>query len=203
LVRLEQLRGLRLSIGPDGSASHALSVEFFGRVGIIDQKSATLLSYTPAEAIRRLHHGELDAAVLLDAWESPLVHELLNTENLELQSIRRADAFVVLYPHLNKLVLPAGVADLAENRPPADVLLLAPKASLVVRRDLHPAIQYLLLEAAEQIHSKPGVFHKAGEFPAPEAIDLPLSIHARQFYRTGSPFLQRHLPFWLAVLAEQ
>jgi hypothetical protein len=99
--------------------------------------------------------------------------------------------------------LPAGVADLAENRPPADVLLLAPKASLVVRRDLHPAIQYLLLEAAEQIHSKPGLFHKAGEFPAPEAIDLPLSIHARQFYRTGSPFLQRHLPFWLAVLAEQ
>ena len=203
LVRLEQLRGLRLSIGPEGSASHALSVEFFGRVGIIDQKSPTLLSYTPAETIRRLHRGELDAAVLLDAWESPLVHELLNTENLELQSIRRADAFVVLYPHLNKLVLPAGVADLAENRPPADVLLLAPKASLVVRRDLHPAIQYLLLEAAEQIHSKPGVFHKAGEFPAPEAIDLPLSIHARQFYRTGSPFLQRHLPFWLAVLAEQ
>jgi TRAP-type uncharacterized transport system substrate-binding protein len=203
LVRLEQLRGLRLSIGPDGSASHALSLEFFGRVGIIDQKSATLLSYTPAETIRRLHRGELDAAVLLDAWESPLVHELLNTENLELRSIRRADAFVALYPHLNKLVLPAGVADLAENRPPADVLLLAPKASLVVRRDLHPSIQYLLLEAAEQIHSKPGLFHKAGEFPAPEAIDLPLSIHARQFYKTGSPFLQRHLPFWLAVLAEQ
>lgn len=203
LVRPEQLRGLRLSIGPEGSGSHALSVEFFGRVGIIDQKSATLLSFTPAETIQRLYRGELDGAILLDAWDSPYVHELLNAENVSLQSIRRVDALVALYPHLNKLVLPAGVADLAENRPPADVLLLAPKASLVVRRDLHPAIQYLLLEAAEQTHSKPGVFNKAGEFPAPEAIDLPLSTHARQFYRTGSPFLQRHLPFWLAVLAEQ
>jgi len=199
----DQLRGLRLSIGPEGSASHKFSVEFFARVGIINQKSATLLPFTPAETIQRLHRGELDGAVLLDTWDSPIVQELLTADDVSLQSVRRADAFVALYPHLNRLVLPAGVADLAKNKPPADVLLLAPKASLVVRRDLHPAIQYLLLEAAEQFHSAPGVFHKSGEFPAPEPIDFPLSTHARQFYRTGSPFLQRHLPLWLAVLAEQ
>jgi len=80
------------------------------------------------------------------------------------------------------------------------VVLLAPKASLVVRRGLHPAIQYLLLEAADQIHSGPGIFQKAGQFPAPESIDLPLSDEARQFFKSGRPFLQRHLPFWLAVL---
>jgi len=203
LQSYDQLRGLRLSIGPEGSASHAFSVDFFSRVGIIDQKSAELFSDTPEETIQKLHRRELDGAVILDPWESPLVHELLTTESLDLQSIRRADAFVALYPHLNKLVLPSGVADLAENRPPVDVLLLAPKASLVVRRNLHPAIQYLLLETAEEMHSAPGVFHKAGEFPAPESIDLPLSTHARQFYKTGSPFLLRNLPFWLAVLVQQ
>jgi TRAP-type uncharacterized transport system substrate-binding protein len=201
--RPEQLRGLRLSIGPEGSASHEFSVEFFGRVGIIDQKSATLLPFTPEETIKSLYRGEVDGAVLLDTWDSPFVRELLTAENVNLQSIRRADAFVALYPHLYKVVLPAGVADLAKNRPPVDVVLLSPKASLVVRRDLHPVIQYLLLEAAEQFHSAPGVFHKAGEFPMPESIDLPISSHARQFYRTGSPFLQRHLPLWLAVLVEQ
>jgi len=95
------------------------------------------------------------------------------------------------------------VGDMAENRPPTDVTLLAPKASLVVRRDLHPAIQYRLLEAAAQIHSGAALFRKAGEFSAPESIDLPLSDQARQFYKTGPPFLQRHLPFWLAVLAQQ
>jgi TRAP-type uncharacterized transport system substrate-binding protein len=203
LERPDQLRGLRISIGPEGSASHTFSVEFFGRIGIINKKSATLLPFTPVETIQRFQSGELDGAVLLDTWDSHFVQELLTAEDLGLQSIRRADAFVALYPHLSKLVLPAGVADLTKNRPPTDVLLLAPKASLVVRRDLHPAIQYLLLEAAEEIHSVPGVFHKAGEFPAPESIDLPLSAHARQFYKTGSPFLQRHLPFWLAVLVEQ
>jgi len=131
------------------------------------------------------------------------VQQLLTAREIALISVRRADAFVALYPYLNKLVLPAGVADLAENRPPTDVLLIAPKASLIVRSDLHPAIQYLLLDAASQIHSGPGVFHTAGEFPAPESIDVPLSGYARQFHKTGSPFLQRHLPFWLAVLVQQ
>ena len=88
---------------------------------------------------------------------------------------------------------------MAKNRPPAAVTLFAPKASLVVRKDLHPAIQSLLLDAAEQVHSGPGIFHQTRQFPAAEAVDLPLSDEARQYYRSGRPFLQRHLPFWLAV----
>jgi hypothetical protein len=200
---LEQLHNLRISIGPEGSASRVLALEFLTRAGIIDQKSATLLPLKPEEASAKLLNGEIDAAILMGAWETPAVRQLLVAKEIDLAGIRRVDAWVALYPYLNKLVLPAGVANMAENRPPTDVQLMAPKASLVVRGDLHPAIQYLLLEAASQFHSGPGVFHKAGQFPAPESIDVPLSTHARQFYKTGSPFLQRHLPFWLAVLVQQ
>jgi len=203
LERHEQLRGLRISIGPEGSSSHALSLKLLGLVGISDQKSATLLSLTPSESAQKLIHGDIDVAVFVDAWESPVLQELLQNADVNLESLPRADAFVALYPYLNKLVLPAGVVDMAESRPPTDVLLIAPKASLVVRKDLHPAIQYLLLEAAVEIHSTPGIFHTAGQFPAPESIDLPLSPHARQFYKTGPPFLQRHLPFWFAVLVAE
>ena len=203
LESLEQFRNFRISIGPEGSASHVLAREFLARVGVVDQKSATLLPLNPQEASAKLLNGEVDAAVLMGAWETPAVRQLLVAKGIDLAGIRRADAWVALYPYLNKLVLPAGVANMAENRPPTDVLLIAPKASLVVRGELHPAIQYLLLEAASQIHSGPGVFHKAGQFPAPESIDLPLSSHARQFYKTGPPFLQRNLPFWLAVLVQQ
>jgi len=203
LEKHAQLQNLRISIGPEGTASHFLSLEFLVRVGVIEQNSATLLSLSPQESSAKLLNRDIDAAVLMGAWETPAVQQLLLAKGIDLASIRRADAWAALYPFLNKLVVPAGVASMAENRPPTDVLLIAPKASLIVRDDLHPAIQYRLLEAASQIHSGPGVFHKAGEFPAPEAIDLPLSTHARQFYKTGSPFLQRNLPFWLAVLAQQ
>ncbi len=198
------LAGKRVSIGPEGSAEHALSLEFLARVGVIDQGSGTtLLSLTPQEASDKLLRGDIDVAIVLDPFDSPLVRKLLAADNVALANIARADAFVALYPFLSKVVLPAGVGDMANNRPPTDVALVAPKASLIVRRDLHPAIQYLLLEAASKIHSGPGVFRKEGQFPGAESIDLPLSDQAAQFYKTGRPFLQRHLPFWLAVLAQQ
>ena len=196
-------RKLRISVGAEGSGSRAFSVEFLARLGIADGRNASLLALSSREAGEKLVRGEIDAAILLDAWESPLVRQLLTAPDIHLVSAPRADSWVALYPYLNKVVLPAGVADMARNVPPENVTLLAPKASLAVREDLHPAIQYLLLQAAAQIHSGPGVFNKAGEFPSPESIDLPLSDQARQFYKTGPPFLQRHLPFWLAILIQQ
>jgi TRAP-type uncharacterized transport system substrate-binding protein len=193
----------RISIGPQGSSSHALSFRLLGPAGIIDQKSATLLSLTPSDSAEKLIRGEIDMAIFLDGWESPAVQQLLNSKGVKLESVARADAFVALHPYLNKLVLPAGVVDMAQPQPSTDIVLIAPKSSLVVRKDLHPAIQYLLLEAAVEIHSTPKMFQSAGQFPAAESIDLPLSPYALEFYKSGPPFLQRHLPFWLAVLLEQ
>jgi len=196
-------RGLRISIGPEGSSSRTLFLELFGPAGLFGKKTATLLSLTPSESVKELIDGEIDVAILLDAWESPAVQRLLNTKNISLENTRRADAYAALYPYLSKLVLPAGVVNMAEPKPAKDILLIATKSSLVVRKDLHPAIQYLLLEAAVEIHSPPGMFHGIGQFPASEAIELPLSPYAREFYKTGTPFLLRHLPFWLAVFIAQ
>ncbi len=195
----EGLRGRRISAGENGSGTRFLSLKLLARNGITE-KDAELLALTPEETARKLLGKEIDAALLLSSYESPVVQQLLATDAVQLASFPRADAYVALYPFLNKVVVPAGLADLVNNRPPTNTVLVAPKASLVVRTDMHAAIQYLLLKAAEHIHSEPGIFHKAGEFPAAEAIDLPLSEQARQFYRSGQPFLQRHLPVWLAVL---
>jgi TRAP-type uncharacterized transport system substrate-binding protein len=199
----ESMQGKRISVGSEGSGTRALAVKLLAQTGIVERRNATLLGLTPEVAAKQLLHGEIDGAIMLTSWESPVVRQLLAAPDINLANTPRADAWVVLYPFLNKLILPAGVGDMANNRPPADVMLIATKTSLVVRSDLHPAIQYLLLEAASQIHSGPGVFRQAGQFPAAESIDVPLSAHARQYYKSGPPFLQRHLPFWLAVLVQQ
>ena len=144
--------------------------------------------------------GKIDAAFILSAWEAPVVQKLLAAEQIELATFPRADAYVALFPFLNKVVVPRGIGDLAKDLPPNDVILVAPKASLVVNKDLHPAIQYLLLNAAMQIHSRQSVFHQANQFPAAEAIDIPLSSEALQFYKSGRPYLHNYLPFWAADL---
>jgi TRAP transporter TAXI family solute receptor len=199
---IQSLRGKKISIGAAGSGGRKLVLELLKRNGI-DHGFADLLSLSPREAGEKLIRGEIDAAILLTSWDSPVVQRLLTANGIEPASFPRTDAYLALYPFLNKVVLPEGVIDMAKNRPASDVLLIAPKANLIVRDDLHPALQFLLLKAAEEIHSGPAMFQKPGQFPAAEAIDLPLSDQARQYYRSGRPFLQQHLPFWLAVLINQ
>ena len=197
-MRLEGLRGKRLSIGPEGSGTRDLAVTLLAANGI-DRGVVQLFPLTAHDAGEQLLSGRIDAAMMVAGWESPVVRRLLASDEVELVSFPRADAYTALYPFLDKVTVPAGVGDLARNLPPADAVLLAPKTSLVVRKDLHPAIQYLLLDAAAQIHSGAGIFQKAGKFPAPEPGDLPLSDTAQQFHKTGRPLLQRYLPFWIAI----
>ena len=196
--KLEGLRGKGISIGPEGSGTRILAITLLAANGI-DRDAARFLPLSPHDAGEQLLSGRIDAALMVASWESPVVRRLLASKDVKLASFPRADAYTALYPYLNKVTVPAGVGDLAGDRPPADAVLLAPKASLVVRKDLHPAIQYLLLDAAAQIHSGAGIFQKAGQFPAAEPGDLPLSDAAQQFHKTGRPFLQRYLPFWAAV----
>jgi uncharacterized protein len=69
-----------------------------------------------------------------------------------------------------------------------------------VRKDLHPALQYLLLEAMREVHWAPGPLDGLGEFPAEQPNDLPLSPTAQAFYRSGPTLWQRYTSFWLTSL---
>jgi hypothetical protein len=59
------------------------------------------------------------------------------------------------------------------NRLGSDKKLLAPKAVLAVRQDLHPAIQYAVLSAAAKIHAEAGIFQRADQFATAEPTGLP------------------------------
>ncbi len=201
-LTLAGVAGRRISIGAQGSGTRVMAERLMALSGI-DIHGASEVDLPQSEAAERLLRGDLEVLAVVDAWDSPVVRKLVAAPQISLVSFRRADAFVALNPELTKLVLPMGVGDLRANRPPEDVLLIAPKGSLVVRRDLHDAIQYLLLDAAAQIHAHPGIFQRAGAFPAAESIDFPLSDEAARYHKSGRPFLQRYLPFWMAVLFER
>jgi TRAP-type uncharacterized transport system substrate-binding protein len=198
----QEWSGLRISIGPEGGASRPLALELLALNGVDVQKLRPL-DYSPERAAQALLAGQIDAALILSPWISPVVQQLARAPQIRLLGAPRADAYAALDPNLTKVTLPRGVADLAADRPPADTPLLASKASLVVRERLHPALQYLLLSAAMEVHSGHGIFQHAGEFPAPEEIDVPISADTRTLYRSGPTFLQRTLPFWLAEFVQR
>jgi TRAP-type uncharacterized transport system substrate-binding protein len=195
----DALQGRRISIGPEGSGTRALTLQLIKRTGL-EGRLGEVLAMTPQAAVERLLAGEIDAAFVMTTWESPLVQRLLADDRIALSGFPHADAFVALYPFLSKVTVPRGLTDFVKDQPPADVVMIATKASLVVRQDLHPAIEYLLLDAAREIHSGASIFHRANVFPAAEAIDIPLSSEALRFYRSGLPFLHDYFPFWIAEL---
>ena len=166
----------------------------------IDVREQQLFGYSPEQAARALLAGQIDAVMLASGWDSPTVQALARAPDVTVVGFPRADAYVTLDPTLSKLILPRGVADLANDRPPQDTPLIASKASLAVHRNLHPALQYLLVQAAIEVHSRAGIFEHAGQFPAAEEIDLPVTAEARHIYHEGPSILQRTLPFWLAEL---
>ena len=199
---LGDLEGRAVSVGSERSGSRAAALRLFAIAGM-DPKGMDLVALPPDRAAEALVRGDIDAMVLVASWESPVVRRLVASEDLRLDEFRRADAFVALDPAFEKVVLPEGVGDMADDRPSEDVTLLALKASLIVPRTLDSSIQYLLLEAASDIHGRPGIFHRAGQFPSTEGVDLPLSRAASDFHRSGRPFLQRYMPYWVAVLLER
>ena len=198
-VGIDGLVGRRISIGAEGSGTRALALELFRRAGI-EQQVGELLALEPRTAAEKLLAGEIDVVFIMASSEAPIIQQLLADERVTLSPYTRADALVTLYPFLNKLVVPRGAANYAKDQPPSDVALIATKASLVVRKDLHPAIQYLLLNAAVEIHSGASILRRANEFPAPEAVGIPLSSEALHFYKSGLPFLNDYFPFWMAAL---
>jgi TRAP transporter TAXI family solute receptor len=199
--RLTDLKGKRIAIGQEGSGVRQLAQQLLSANEI--KPGDHLLPLSGLKAAEELQQGRIDAAFIIAAENAPVVQVLLRSPGVKVMSFAQAEAYQRRFPFLTKLTLPQGVADLVRDYPPHDVTLLAPTANLVVRDDLHPALQSLLLQAATEVHGRAGFFQRAGEFPVYKDRLLPLSPEAARYFKSGPPFLQRYLPFWLAVLIDR
>lgn len=201
LDRLTELKGKRIAIGQEGSGVRQLAQQVLEANDI--PPGEHLLPLAGLKAAEELQQGRIDAAFIIAAQEAPVVQVLLRSPGIQVMSFSQAEAYQRRFPFLTKLTMPHGVVDLVRDFPADDVTLLAPTANLVVRGDLHPALQSLLLQAASEVHGGVGFFQDRGEFPAYKDPFLPLSAEASRYYKSGAPFLQRYLPFWLAVLIDR
>ena len=111
LHRMDSLRGRKISIGPEGSGTRALALVLLERNGI-DRRFAELLPLTPQVAGEKLLRNEIDAALMVASWDSPVVQRLLADKNIDLATFPRADAYVALYPYLSKVTVPEGVGEI-------------------------------------------------------------------------------------------
>jgi len=202
VTQFAQLRGKRLAIGTAGTSIRPLILQVLKAGGVADAPTRFVdLDYD--RAIDALVAGEIDTAIFPSQLDTGLLRRALAAPDVRLMNVAQAEAIAKTVPGIKHVVLWQGLIDLTRDIPDADVNLLASGNSLLVRKDLHPALQYLLLEAIREVHSAPGPFNRLGEFPAEQPNDLPLSLTAQSFYRSGPTFWQRYTSFWLTSLLDR
>lgn len=199
---LKDLSGWRVNVGTTGSGvprlfSTLLDVNRIER----DQVQLTELDQTPA-AVAFLD-GQVDAVVFASAPESMLVQMLLLSPGIRLLDFSQSEAYSRRFGYLTPVVMPQGVVDLSKNIPAQDVRLVASTTSLLASARTHPAILQLFAQTATGLHSGAGWFNRAREYPSLAYSEVPLSPEAVRAIRSGTPFLQRYMPFWLANLIER
>jgi TRAP transporter TAXI family solute receptor len=200
--KLSQLSGKRVAIGQEGSGTRALASQLLKASGA-DGPRTELNPVGGNSAVKALIDGTVGAALLVAAPDAPSVKELAAAKNIKLVNLVQAEAFTRRFPYLTAMQLPRGAIDLAADLPSRDVTLLTATANLIVRENFHPALGFLLLQAATEVHGRAGMLQKLGEFPAARESEFPLADEALRFYKSGTPFLHRYLPFWVANLIER
>ena len=200
--RLSALKGKRIAVGSKGSGTAVFALRLLRASGV-DAGNSHFVYAERSQAQQQLLDGAVDAAFFIGAPESRLVRTLVATPGLRVMNLDQAEGFARQFPYLHHLVLPHGALDLGRNQPMHDLHLLATTTVVVVTGNLHPAIVSLLMKAMRSTHAKAALLNAPHTFPAPQDTDFPLSTDAEHFYKSGPPFLQRYLPFWLATLVDR
>ena len=200
LEELSQFKGKRIATGtlfPNSQIERMLEA-----AGVTFDNS-TVVRSTGEPELQLLKDGKIDIGFFPSSSVTPLIESLLHDPQIKLLSLRDADALARIFPSLVKLVLPRGALDLAHHLPTSDVELVGITNSVLVRRDLHPATIRLLAQAVVKTHGGAGLFQKAGEFPTLTDDEYAMSQDAVDYYKNGSPILERYLPFWMVPYVQR
>ena len=192
---LQQLQGLRVAVGPEGSGTRKVALKLLEQARI-NTSDMALSPLRDSAAVHAMRQGQMDVVFMVATADSMAVQSMLSLPGIQLVSLRKSAAITERNPYLELQLLAQGSLD--THIPPRDITLLTTSASLVAREALHPALKRLAVAVAMEAHNGGGLFHKAGDFPSLRRIDFPTAPQARQTMAHGLPWLESVMPFWWA-----
>ena len=205
LTSLDQLTGMKIAVGGDGSGTRQLIYTLLEEAGLLAfyESKAQLIEIGGHQAADLLQEGEIDAAAFVMAPEAPLMATLLADPELQVMNFSRAPALERRFPFLTQVTLYQGVVDLQANLPNRDIQLIAPATYIAIRQGVHQSIVQLLIEAAKADQQRISLISDINDFPSLMYTDIPVASDAEYFFERGPNILHRHFPFWLASLIDR
>jgi TRAP-type uncharacterized transport system substrate-binding protein len=205
-TQIDQILTSRTSLGPEGSGGRALAKRLLDELRLPVQPDWPRLSVDAA--VNALVAGQIDSALFVASEDAPALQKLFvemrrKDSPVRLLNLANAEGFTLNIAHLGTTVLPRGILNFNDNVPDQDIRLLSTTTSVLVREDLHPAVQNLLITTAQRIHQPWNWFQKEGEFPQFQPSLFHLSDEAQRYALRGNMPRWHRLPFWLANLFDR
>ncbi|MEZ5662664.1 MAG: ABC transporter substrate-binding protein [Burkholderiaceae bacterium] len=197
LSSLAGMRGRRIAASTAQSSSRLAAVLLLRHAGLRPE-DVIFTSETGQAAIDAIGSGAVDAVIHVAGGESQTAAALARLPGVSLLGIERAGLLAASEPRLRSLVMPQGSIELRSNLPPADLPTIVTLTHLLVRQNLHPALQRALLDVAGELHVMSGFLEDQGAYPTVVGSNYPVSPVAQAMAHGHRPWLERVLPFGLA-----
>ena len=193
-----------IAIGEPNTGSNTLVHQILASGRKDTTVKANFLEWPYLKSVDALLAGDINALAAVDGIDSPIIKKLIADPNIKIANFPFAPAFVKRLPHLDLVSIPRGSFMTAPAYPALDINMVATSLTLVVEKDLHPALQLLFLMAIDHLgDSRDQFFAKPDEFPSYKDSTIPLAPLAKQYLSNGPPTSVQHLPFWAASFVDR
>ena len=197
---------LKLGVGPKHTGGRLLTDIILDEYGITPE-SSTYIELSLLQMANALRDGAIDVGFFLQPTTNKIVAEIGTLGYGNLVPVNHASAMVKKYGYLHHLTIERGSFSLLNNLPPSNVNMIGIPATVVAKKDLHPAIAVLVSLALKDAYRPPTLVSARASFPSMNyEFDLDADVEADQIYKHSPgyvPFLYRILNFWIAGLLDK
>jgi len=176
----EDLRGMRVGIGPPGSGTEFLMRRLLAPLGALRLQTSSL---PVDEQVRRVERGELDLAAMVIDEDADEVKQSLADRKLQILSLPRAEALASGLPFLRKGRIEAGHYDPVRALPPTDKAALQVDTLILGNRCASRSATQGLITVLSDLYP---LFVTHNRDTA-NLSGVPYAAVARTYYETGGP----------------
>ena len=197
---------LKLGVGPKNTGGRLLTDIILDEYGITPE-SSTYVELSLREMANALHNGDIDVGFFLQPTTNNIVAEIGSLGYANLVPVNHATSMVKKYGYLHHLTIERGSFSLLNNLPSSNINMVGIPATVVAKKDLHPAIVVLVSLALKDAYRPPTLVSIRASFPSMNyEFDLDADAEADQIYKHSPgyvPFLYRIFNFWIAGLLDK
>ena len=195
----------RISIGPAQENASLLFHEVTKFSSAQKKFSSNLeQSWDLVKSLDALQKKELDAVFFVERPdEEEEILEALKNPNFGLFNLTKAFAYPSRIKTSKVVEIPRATFSLQYDLPPTDIKTIGVSAELVAQKGINPAITGLILDIISRTESPRSILQKEKEYPNDRELSFEQNEDSERYFRNGLSFLNKYLPFWVAVWGDR